>query len=308
MLNLVQLNYFQVTARCESFAKACEVANITQPALSNAIKTLEERLGFRLFDRNERPIRLTPRGRTLLEEVDRLLFQGRNVEIMVQALRDGEAGHVRLGTTAAFASAFGGQAAAMWLREHPKMTLDVLVRPTPILLDKLLSEDLDVIVGITSELQPGSGMLDILHLPSQSGHAFVRKGHVALQKDALTPEDIDQFGLAASHYAPLVLAQFAERLGYEKAQDLPIVVNSENTSLLCDLTANSDLVLLSTRESTRHSTALGQLVELDVDLITAADWSIAKRRGRRQLPGADALVGFIQSMLEQGIAKLPTTV
>jgi len=79
MLNLVQLNYFQVTARCESFAKACEVANITQPALSNAIKTLEERLGFRLFDRNERPIRLTPRGRTLLEEVDRLLFQGRNV-------------------------------------------------------------------------------------------------------------------------------------------------------------------------------------------------------------------------------------
>ena len=62
-----------------------------------------------MFDRRERPVRLTPRGRTLLEEVERLLFQARNVEITVQALRDGEAGHVRLGMTAAFASAFGGR-------------------------------------------------------------------------------------------------------------------------------------------------------------------------------------------------------
>ncbi|CUH66819.1 Cyn operon transcriptional activator [Thalassovita autumnalis] len=302
MLNLTQLRYFELVAQTGSFAQACAMANITQPALSNAIKSLEERLGFQLFDRKERPIQLTAHGQSLLAEVERLLFQARNLDITVQALRDGAAGHVRLGMTAAFASAFGGRSTAKWLKENPRMTLDVLVRPTPVLVDKLLAEELDVIVGITSALMPEAAQLEMLPLGAQPGRAFVRQGHPILAKPELHPQDLQDFGLAGSHYAPSVLAQFADWFGYAKVEDLPLVVDSENTSLICDLTVNSDLVMLSIRDCTRHYVAQGALVEVDLDLQTLANWSVATRRGRRQLPGAEALVSVVQQIAGRGEA------
>ena len=45
MLNLTQLNYFKLVAQTKNFAAAAKMAHITQPALSNSIRTLEEKIG-----------------------------------------------------------------------------------------------------------------------------------------------------------------------------------------------------------------------------------------------------------------------
>ena len=306
MLNLVQLNYFYLTAQSGSFVRASEQANITQPALSNAIKSLEDRLGFAVFERKDRPIRLTPRGRVFLDHVEKLLFEARNVEISARDLRDGEAGSIHIGMTSVFASSFGGEAAALWLKDHPKMSLDMLVRPTPVLVTKLLSEELDLIVGIASELSSAAPQLDLFELAPQLGRAYVRAGHPVLGQGALTRADLTQYGMAASYYAPSVLTQFAERFGFTSADDLPVAVNSENTDVLCDLTANGDFVLLSTRQCTRHATATGSLVEVPVELATEAQWMIATRRGRLQHPQAAALMALIKRVSDGGEAQPAT--
>ena len=78
-MTLHQLKCFRVVAKYQSFTAASKELLISQPALSQSIKDLENSLGFQLFDRVGRKIRLSPAGTTFYRHCDRLL------EILSQA-------------------------------------------------------------------------------------------------------------------------------------------------------------------------------------------------------------------------------
>ena len=63
---LKQLEYFRALATLGNFGRAAEASNISQPALSVQIRTLEESLGGRLIERQSRASVLTPLGREVL--------------------------------------------------------------------------------------------------------------------------------------------------------------------------------------------------------------------------------------------------
>ena len=78
-MDLRQFRYFIQAARRENFRKASEDLRVAQSALTRQIQLLEQELGFLLFDRVKRGVRLTAAGQRLLErsqhilgEVDRL--------------------------------------------------------------------------------------------------------------------------------------------------------------------------------------------------------------------------------------------
>ena len=78
-MDLRQFRYFVQVARRENFRKASDDLRIAQSALTRQIQHLESELGFLLFDRVKRGVRLTAAGQRLLErsqhilgEVDRL--------------------------------------------------------------------------------------------------------------------------------------------------------------------------------------------------------------------------------------------
>lgn len=62
MIEMKQLQYLVVCADLKSFSKAADVLYTTQPNVSKVIRSLEEELGFELFRRQNRGIRLTSRG------------------------------------------------------------------------------------------------------------------------------------------------------------------------------------------------------------------------------------------------------
>lgn len=66
MLENFRLRVFREVANQASFRRAAEVLYITQPAVTQQIKALEEELGSRLFDRSGGKVRLTAAGETLL--------------------------------------------------------------------------------------------------------------------------------------------------------------------------------------------------------------------------------------------------
>ncbi|WP_352849686.1 LysR family transcriptional regulator [Mesorhizobium sp. M0199] len=57
----------------ETFAKATEQLNTTQPTISARIAALEDRLGVSLFDRSGHRVALTPKGRSFLRSAEKLL-------------------------------------------------------------------------------------------------------------------------------------------------------------------------------------------------------------------------------------------
>ncbi len=70
MLENFRLRVFREVANQASFRRAAEVLYITQPAVTQQIKALEEELGSRLFDRSGGKVRLTAAGEVLLRHAD----------------------------------------------------------------------------------------------------------------------------------------------------------------------------------------------------------------------------------------------
>ncbi|TQR16589.1 LysR family transcriptional regulator [Psychrobacillus vulpis] len=74
-MDLKQLSYFVAIVDHMSFSKAAQKLHISQPSLSNAIKSLENDIGFQILDRNTRNIELTEAGSILYGRAVHLLLE-----------------------------------------------------------------------------------------------------------------------------------------------------------------------------------------------------------------------------------------
>ncbi|WP_196257758.1 hydrogen peroxide-inducible genes activator [Pelagibacterium limicola] len=84
-----QLQYAQIIAEEAHFGRAATRCHVTQPALSQQIKLLEDRCGAPIFDRQGKSIRVTPFGRDFLAHASRVLSAAQDLESFV----DMAAGH-----------------------------------------------------------------------------------------------------------------------------------------------------------------------------------------------------------------------
>jgi DNA-binding transcriptional LysR family regulator len=74
-MDLRHLRYFQAVAEELSFSGAARRLHIAQPALSRAVKELEDQLQVTLLARSKRSVALTPSGAVFLQDVGLLLQQ-----------------------------------------------------------------------------------------------------------------------------------------------------------------------------------------------------------------------------------------
>src|SRR5437879_12829971 len=75
-MELRHLRYFIGVAEEENVSRAALKLHVSQPALSRQIRDLEEELGFSLFERSAKSVRLTEAGRTFLNEARAGLQRG----------------------------------------------------------------------------------------------------------------------------------------------------------------------------------------------------------------------------------------
>ena len=85
------------------FGRAAQRLNMAQPPLSQQIRTLEEELGARLFDRTNRRVELTAAGKALLPEARALLAQAERTSTVAERAQRGEIGELRIGFTSSVA-------------------------------------------------------------------------------------------------------------------------------------------------------------------------------------------------------------
>ncbi len=100
-MELLQLKYFQVTARLENMTRAAEELHIAQPSLSKTISRLEEDLGVPLFDRQGKRIRLNRFGKVFLERAERSLRELEEGHRQLKDLAGADRGSVVVGAATA---------------------------------------------------------------------------------------------------------------------------------------------------------------------------------------------------------------
>lgn len=123
-VKIQQLRYFVLVADLRSFNAAAERVSRTQPAVSLAIRELEERLGERLFEKG-RKVALTPYGRhcyaqarTLVEHYGRVVH-----DMSLRATR--RSGRVAIACVPSFASQRLPAIVAGFVRRHPGLQLEI---------------------------------------------------------------------------------------------------------------------------------------------------------------------------------------
>ena len=72
-MNIFQLNCFLAVASSLSFAHAAKQMNVSQPAITNQIKTLEAELNAKLFRRSTRLVELTPEGQAFIADAKQIV-------------------------------------------------------------------------------------------------------------------------------------------------------------------------------------------------------------------------------------------
>lgn len=92
-----KLESFLALARTLHFAKAASQVNITQPALSQHIQSLEQSWGVRLFERDKRHVSLTAAGKMVIAEVERTVEQLNRLSDTVRHVAGGGSTVLRLG-------------------------------------------------------------------------------------------------------------------------------------------------------------------------------------------------------------------
>ncbi len=122
-MEIRQLRYFAVLAEELNFRRAAERLHMSQPPLSTQIAQLEQELGVRLFERNNRRVVLTEAGQAFLNDVRILLARLKDATSRVRSVDAGLAGRLEIGLAA---SHFLGPVPALiarYTREHPQLSI-----------------------------------------------------------------------------------------------------------------------------------------------------------------------------------------
>ena len=96
-MEMHQVRYFLATCETLNFTKAAEFSNVSQPALTKAVRMLEEELGGELFDRQSRPLQLTDLGELLKERFAAIWDTATEIKIRSQQFNRLEDSNFTLG-------------------------------------------------------------------------------------------------------------------------------------------------------------------------------------------------------------------
>jgi DNA-binding transcriptional LysR family regulator len=88
MLNFSGIRVFAVSAETGSFSKAAERLQVSQPAVSQQIRSLEESLCVQLFRRSSQGVALTSAGKVLLPMARELLTLSHHIQETMGSLED----------------------------------------------------------------------------------------------------------------------------------------------------------------------------------------------------------------------------
>ncbi len=146
-MDVRQLRYFSAIVRSGSFTRAAKHLGITQPSLSQQIRTLEKQIGNPLFERLGRSVRLTAHGEALRGPAADIVQQVAEAKSSLDKLQDGVRGKLRVGVIPTIMPYLIAPRVGRFQGRFPEVDLQFAEDTTPHLVEQLQSGDLDLAVS-----------------------------------------------------------------------------------------------------------------------------------------------------------------
>ncbi|TFF14643.1 transcriptional regulator CynR [Pseudomonas sp. BCA14] len=138
------IQYFLAVAQHQGFTKAAAALHVSQPALSQQVRQLEESLGTQLFDRSGRKTRLTDAGEVYLRYALRAAQELQEGQRAIHDVGDLSRGTLRIAVTPTFTTYLVGPLLEAFHRRYPNITLSLHEVAQEAMESQLLVDELDV--------------------------------------------------------------------------------------------------------------------------------------------------------------------
>ncbi|WP_338624291.1 LysR family transcriptional regulator [Selenomonas sp. TAMA-11512] len=142
-MELRQLEYFLMVSDLTSFTRAAERLYVSQPAVTNAVRSLEEELGIQLFDRSQRKVALTTEGKIFYRHIQNIM-QGISTTLNeINDLKSHNRGHIVIGVTPLAGIASTSSLMAEFRAAYPNINISLVENNVKELLELLHADKLD---------------------------------------------------------------------------------------------------------------------------------------------------------------------
>ena len=210
-MNTKQMNYIIETAKTLNLSRAAENLYISQPALSYQIKVIEEEVGFAIFDRVGKSIRLTPAGQQLVTSLQRisvdLQFAIEQAQNMGEIYKDS----IKIGFATRSALYYLPQAMKLFEQMHPDVQIVPEIQAPNDSLTAFLHKELDLILLPKQEAQKLSNV--VIHpLYISQIYLLCQQTDPLAQLDRVTAQDLTGRTLLVNGGSSQTLRQVQQRV------------------------------------------------------------------------------------------------
>ncbi len=287
---LNMLRTFEAAARRLSFKKAAEELSVTPTAVSHQVRTLEDFLGVRLFERRTREVRLTPAGETLFRP---LTDSFRDIARAVASVRAPVVGRsVTLSGTVAFTARRLAPAAGLFRQLHPDWILRLHASNDPV----------DVAAGeADAAIRYGTGTYADLAAEPLLSDRFAPVCNPGLP--IRVPEDLHKaplvhfdWGPAMRNATPPTWRRWAECAGLDASDVQPGLSFTDEIHAIQATVAGQGVGLLSLA-LVAEELAAGTLIQPFGPVLEGYTYSLVYPRNAVGSPGIDALRSWIRTWL-----------
>ena len=272
-----QLRYALSVSKERSFTGAAKRLNISQSAVSEQVKLLEEEIGFELFHRTSRGIESTDRGRTFLYESERVMGDLLSLTDTARRLRGALSDTLMIGMGSGMAQIFIPRMFADLKRDLPGVRLEIMTAPTKNIFNELHEERIDAGIAIESnpDRLPAGLIFDRLvdaemALITHPKHALARsKQPIDIGRLVAEPFIMSELTVG---YGQVVFSLFTD-LGI-RPNTLAVVDNIETMKMIVQSAGGIAIV---PRACAENEVALGLLKALPISPARNVSFSLFRR-------------------------------
>ena len=285
-----QLTVFRTVAHSLSYTRAAQALYLSQPAVTQQVRTLELVLGLQLFTRRGRGIVLTPAGQELLRHAERQLALLAETVSVVKEIHTLERGSVLAGASTNAGTYVLPSLLAAFHVHYPGIHVTLMVANRRSIEERLLTHQIDLAVMSLIEQQE---RLAVEFLMPYELVMVASPSHQLVGRSALSLHDLQQETFLLREQGS------GTRLGTEQhfaGASIPLKTSMELGSIEAikeGVAAGLGIAVLS-RESVALEVANGDLAMLDVQgFPLKRQWYVVNLKERRLSRAASALQQFL---------------
>jgi DNA-binding transcriptional LysR family regulator len=297
-LSLRHLRYFITVAEVGQVSRAGIELNVSQSAVTTAIRQLEQQLGTRLFDRHPSGVKLTFEGSWFLHHARSIVASVNEAMRIPSASTSKLQGLVRVGVTYTVAGYFLPQHYARFSRSYPGVTVELREAPRATIEEDLMEGRLDIAVLLTSNLE-NHAALDHETLIRSRRRLWLPIDHPMTRMSEITLEHVAQepYVMLTVDEAGQTAARYWQRTPYRPR----VIFRTSSVEAVRSMVANGTGVTILSDMVYRPMSLEGQRIETRVvDNVPSMDVGLAWRRNAELSPATRAFHNFLSLTFNGG--------